>query len=545
MIKIILTIQLLFSVLLFAQAERDELFNEVEILLNNAKLNNADLLCAVPYSKGVEEYTSAKKLFRDGESPVEIREKLESSIAYITKVNNNIEKKQELFASTIGIRNSAIQSGANKNAKYFWELGENKFKDVLNDYDDNEINSIPRNKKVIEEYYTTAKLYSNKANSLINSESIREASNNKANLLAPISYEKAEDNLFKTLDIISYGKKLSEINKSITDTELLFDMASVKASKYLAEYSTVIAVRKDAKIIEADKYVRELWDEAEEGLRESGKAFEEEDFDEAAELAKESEDKYLMAKQISLKDYFLSDAKNEINLALDEGAELHAPKTLKKSQDYFAEVTSAIESDFYSVPKIKHLAKESFKLAIKARKITEISKRMEPGNEPWEDIILAKEGSLLNDNTEVENISTDNKSDYSGLIEKLEQNVNSELDISEQKGVLVLLLKNVQFSTMSSKLNDKSKKSIDKVIAELQDENFSEATIVCYTDNIGTKSANKAISKKRADAILKYLIKKDNSHKYYMEGRGESNPIVSNSTAEGRKKNRRVEIEIK
>ncbi len=546
MIKLILIFQFFFTILTFAQAERDELFFEVETILDRAKLDNADILCADAYSNAVEEYISAKELDAEGKSPVAIREKLEASISYLTKMNNDIEGKQEIFASTIAKRNSALDSGADKNATYYWELAEKKFKETIEDYEDNEIQSIPRNKKTTEEYYSTAKLYSNKANSLINSESLVEASNNKTNLLAPDSYKKAEDNLFETLNLISTGKRISDVNKSITDTKLLFDMASVNAVKYMAEYPEIVAVREDAKIVGADKYTRELWNEAEEGLRESAEAFEDGNFEKADELAKAAAVNYTIAKQTSLKDYFLNDTRNEIDLAIEEGAEEFAPKTLKQSNDYLNEVTSLIESDSYSLAEIQRLTKNSYTSAKNARRITEIAKRMEPNDEPWEDIIIAKEGYLLNDNNEESlNIPNEGESDYSDLIEKFERNISDEVDITEEDGKVILLLKNVKFSTMSSRLNSNSKASLDRVIAELKDESFSEATIVCYTDNIGTKSANIAISEKRAEAILKYVLTKDNSNKYYIEGKGEENPIATNSTAEGRMKNRRVEIEIK
>ncbi|MCF6268545.1 MAG: OmpA family protein [Melioribacteraceae bacterium] len=547
MIKLILIIHLLFSVLTLAQSERDELFSEVETILNQAKLDNADVLCADAYSNAVEEYVLAKGMLTEGKSPVDIREKLEASISYLTKMNNDIEGKQELFASTIAKRNSALDSGADKNAIYFWELGERKFQEIIEDFEDNDTKSISKNIKVTEEYYSTAKLYSNKANSLINdSESLKEATNKQANLLAPNSYEKAEDKMFETLNLISSGKRISDINNSITSTELLFDMASVNSSKYLSEYPEIIAVREDAKIVGADRYTKELWNEAEEGLRESAEAFEEDDFEKADDLAKEAATNYTISKQTSLKDYFLKDTRNEINLAIEEGAEEFAPKTLKQSNDYLNEVTSLIESDSYSLPQIQRLTKKSYTSANNARRITEIAKRMEPGDESWEDIIIAKEGYLLDSNNEeLVNIPNKGENDYSDLIEKLEDNINDEVDITEEDGKVILLLKNIKFSIMSSRLNKDSKASLDKVIAEIKDESFLEATIVCYTDNIGTKSANIAISQKRAEAILKYILEKDNSNKYYIEGKGEENPIASNSTSEGRIKNRRVEIEIK
>ncbi len=549
MIKQILINIFLFSVLAFAQSERDELFTEVETILNQAKIDNADVLCAETYSNALEEYMLAKGMEAVGGSPVEIREKLEASISHITKMNNSIEGKQEVFASTIAKRNSALDSGADKNAKYYWVLGEKKFQEILEDYNDNETGSLARDMKVTEEYYSTAKLYSNKANSLINdSESFKEATANQANLVAPISYEKAEDKMFETLNSISSGKRISDINSSITNTELLFDLASINSSKYLAEYPELLLLRSEAKMVKAEEYTIETWQEAEELLVESAEAYEEVDFEKAAELAEEASTKYAIAKQTSLKDYFINDTRNEIELAIDEGAEEFAPKTLKQSQDYLAEVSSLIESDSYSLQEIQDLTRKSYTSAKNARRITEIAKRMDPSDQSWEDIIIAQEGyNLEDDNTDLptfSDIENNEDIDYSDLVIKLDATISDEADIIEEDDKVILRLKNVKFATMSSRLNNASKTSLDRVIQEIKDESFSEATITCYTDNIGTKSSNMAISKKRAESILNYVLTKDDSNKYYIEGKGESNPIASNATSDGRIKNRRVEIVI-
>jgi OOP family OmpA-OmpF porin len=56
---------------------------------------------------------------------------------------------------------------------------------------------------------------------------------------------------------------------------------------------------------------------------------------------------------------------------------------------------------------------------------------------------------------------------------------------------------------------------------------------VGHTDNIGTVEYNQKLSERRANAVKDYLVSK-----------GMKNPIASNSTAEGRAKNRRTEIEV-
>ncbi len=69
--------------------------------------------------------------------------------------------------------------------------------------------------------------------------------------------------------------------------------------------------------------------------------------------------------------------------------------------------------------------------------------------------------------------------------------------------------------------------------------------ITGYTDNTGTRESNLWLGKKRAERIAGLLIKKGISkERMEIASGGSSNPIGDNSTREGRKQNRRVEIQI-
>ncbi|NLI72017.1 MAG: OmpA family protein, partial [Bacteroidales bacterium] len=66
-----------------------------------------------------------------------------------------------------------------------------------------------------------------------------------------------------------------------------------------------------------------------------------------------------------------------------------------------------------------------------------------------------------------------------------------------------------------------------------------------HTDSTGPESYNQGLSERRAQAVADYLVSQGVSNSVIStEGYGESQPIATNDTAEGRKANRRVEFEV-
>jgi OOP family OmpA-OmpF porin len=67
-----------------------------------------------------------------------------------------------------------------------------------------------------------------------------------------------------------------------------------------------------------------------------------------------------------------------------------------------------------------------------------------------------------------------------------------------------------------------------------------------HTDSIGSDAYNQKLSERRAAAVKDYLVSKGiPASKITTIGKGESQPVATNKTAEGRQKNRRVDIEFK
>ena len=70
--------------------------------------------------------------------------------------------------------------------------------------------------------------------------------------------------------------------------------------------------------------------------------------------------------------------------------------------------------------------------------------------------------------------------------------------------------------------------------------------IVGHTDNVGNPASNKTLSKNRANSVVEYLESRGipSSRIQEIGGKGDAQPIASNSTAVGKSKNRRVEITL-
>lgn len=95
-------------------------------------------------------------------------------------------------------------------------------------------------------------------------------------------------------------------------------------------------------------------------------------------------------------------------------------------------------------------------------------------------------------------------------------------------------------------LKPAGKARLDELAANIHNVELRSILIVGHTDSIGTDAYNQGLSERRAATVRRYLVDKGVPGSIIeTRGMGESQPIASNKTREGRAKNRRVEVTVK
>ena len=116
----------------------------------------------------------------------------------------------------------------------------------------------------------------------------------------------------------------------------------------------------------------------------------------------------------------------------------------------------------------------------------------------------------------------------------------SPIDVGEE-----IRLNNLFFDTDKSDLKQTSELELDRLVRFLKNNPNISIQINGHTDNVGQAAYNVALSERRAQSVVNYLISKGIAkERLTSKGFGMTKPVASNDTAEGKASNRRVEMRI-
>ena len=107
------------------------------------------------------------------------------------------------------------------------------------------------------------------------------------------------------------------------------------------------------------------------------------------------------------------------------------------------------------------------------------------------------------------------------------------------------ILRGVNFDFDKASIRPDATPVLDEAVRTLRDQPDIDVRVEGYTDAIGSDAYNQRLSERRAKAVMNYLVSRGIApSRLQAVGYGESNPVASNETAEGRAQNRRAELVV-
>ncbi|EKY02757.1 OmpA family protein [Porphyromonas catoniae F0037] len=127
-----------------------------------------------------------------------------------------------------------------------------------------------------------------------------------------------------------------------------------------------------------------------------------------------------------------------------------------------------------------------------------------------------------------------------------EQVKNAKIEsVNEGQAIRVTFDSGILFATNSSTLSSTSQNSLRSFAANLKANSQTDMLIIGHTDNTGSDRINDPLSLNRASSVRSFLSAQGvDPSRMRVDGKGSHEPVADNSTASGRKENRRVEVYI-
>ena len=134
-------------------------------------------------------------------------------------------------------------------------------------------------------------------------------------------------------------------------------------------------------------------------------------------------------------------------------------------------------------------------------------------------------------------------------MDKQAKKMEEELEDAEVErvgeGILITFDSGLMFDYNSYALKNETKVNLDKLGEVLNEYPDTEILIQGHTDDRGSDEYNLKLSEQRATSVYNHLLRKGvSSSRMVTMGLGESEPVATNETDEGRQQNRRVEVAV-
>ena len=255
------------------------------------------------------------------------------------------------------------------------------------------------------------------------------------------------------------------------------------------------------------------------------------------------------------------EARNAVEIAKSRGADKYAPEIISKAEGSLrmAENSLANKADKNAVTSTarqtvqfsedarilavqrqeeERITKEREDAAAKAKAEAEAQAATEAAEAKRKADAEAAEARLKAD-AEIQAAEREKQQLRTRLLEQF----NRVLPTTDTPRGLVVNMGDVLFDTGKSDLRPGAREALAKLTGIVLNYPSLRLAIEGHTDTTGSAEFNQTLSQKRADAVRDYLVSQGlDTAKLSSQGMGMNDPVADNNTAEGRQKNRRVEI---
>jgi outer membrane protein OmpA-like peptidoglycan-associated protein len=201
-------------------------------------------------------------------------------------------------------------------------------------------------------------------------------------------------------------------------------------------------------------------------------------------------------------------------------------------------------SDLYNSEKFDNTQNED-RLKNLENQIEELKENGAFDNAPNERRLKNIEDDMKALNSKINKFKPENAGNANSSIDGLEKCI-ANLIASASGTTNICTFNGIYFGFDSADLTEDSKSLLDKaaVVLNAPANKGIKVKIIGHTDNFGSDAYNAGLSKKRAEAVRRYLVGKGVKIITATEGKGAKQPVDTNDTEAGRINNRRVDFEI-
>jgi len=404
------------------------------------------------------------------------------------------------------------------------------------------------------------------------------------------------------------GKNLERIKDDLRRAAEFFQTALENSDVARLTLAKSLDSRDAASRAEAARLAAADWAEAEKIFDEAARALERGRLNPAKERGDQAHDAYRNAELNAIRARYLTEARGLLAEAENARVEKYAPLTLEEARSLLRKADEGLVRDRYATAEPEDLAAQSSYMTQHAIFIARQVKRVSDGKLTVEQLILNWEepvdsiaealgidADFSRSNTAtskqvvrmVEDLQTAQvelgerdrqilgleeeireldmrlggaSEERTDLIRRLEQQARAREQIEQIEGLfgpdeavvlrngnrVILRLVGLNFASGSAQLNDANIELINKARSAINVFPQSELVVEGHTDASGGAQQNMRLSEERAQAVTDYLVSSARipAHRIKSFGYGDTRPIASNKSADGRKQNRRIDLII-